>query len=85
MGSAATGDGARRERIDFDLGRRNSDKAQDRIILDRDVGDADMVAKLVLARKAMEKAVEVWVSAAEPVTIVARLQPPNPHAHQGSL
>lgn len=73
------------KRVDFDRGRRNGDEAEDRVILERDVGDAEMVAKLVLARKAMEKAVEVWVSAAELVAIVARLQSPNPQAHKGSL
>ena len=47
--------------------------------------DLSRVAKLVLARKAMEEAVEVWLSAAEPVAIVGWLQPPNCDAHWASL
>jgi hypothetical protein len=45
----------------------------------------DMVAKLILARKAMEKPVEIGVAAAELVTIVAGLQPPNRDTHRASL
>ena len=61
------------------------DKTEDRLILDRDVGHANMVAELVLTRKAMEEPIEIRVAAREPVPIVVGCQPPNRKAHKGSL
>lgn len=72
------------ECIDLDLGGRDGDEAEEAVRLDRDRGDADVMAKLILSGKAVEEAVEISVAAGELTAIVACFQAPNLHTHAAS-
>lgn len=55
----------------------DSDKAGDMAALDGDIGRSNMVSKLILARVALEKAIEVNISTAEFGSVVPWFQPPD--------
>jgi hypothetical protein len=73
-----------RQRVDLDLGRCDRDEAKDTVLGDGNVGDAEVMAKLILTRKSLKKPIEIRISAGESAAVVARLQSPNPKTHDRS-
>ncbi|EXJ14086.1 hypothetical protein D779_2971 [Imhoffiella purpurea] len=50
-----------------------------------DVGDSEVMSKLILTREPVEEPIKIRITTGELSSIVARLQSPNPKIHEPSL